>query len=1706
MARRPYQPTFECLETRTVPTVALAFNSSQFFARNAWDYLQQTMHFTGAGVTMGSPTVAMTNTNPLAVGENVTVTDAGNSFTSPIVAIAPNMSITLQDSWTFSPDNAATVDQVNTETAGQFPAQLVDTMNFSQQFMNAGVNTGSHVVTMSDTSGFSTGQFVQVTDGATTLYSLVDGVTTNTSITLDDAWSGGTSTTATVSALDTVGNPFLSFCVDLEHFLNDGTNVFAVSPTLTPTLSSAALPGAAGRISYLYNHYGNVDISTLSGTNPHTSLAQGTIAQAVGLQVAIWELEYGNTFTNLTVLSRDNNYDAAVVAQEQSDVNTWASFYVGDSTGNSEQATFLEANGSLQSSAQGVSGGQGAGEQGMIVTPTINTAATPMSGTAGVTALNDTATLAGGFNPGGTITFYLFAPGVTPNATDSNNVFHQTVTVNGDGTYGTSGGPVATQAGTYEWVAVYNGDANNAPVSSTFGDEPVVIGPAGPSITTTPSETTMSGGGQFATIGFWHNKNGQAAINGFDSGPSSTLLGNSLASNYPHLFGVSNPYTGTGLAGLTNAQVASVYLSLWTPSGLQKNTYVQAFAVAFGLYAGGNAGTFNVGNNGAAFGVPNGTTLPVTQILQAADSNFNPSTGLFYGGDSTKTSALNNVLDGVNSTDTFGSPGMATGTHLMDSATLSGGVNPGGTITFYLFAPGVTPNATYSNNTYSDVVTVNGDGTYSTASGTNPGGFAATVSGTYQWVAVYSGDGSNQGVTSPFGSEPFTLGQQTGTFFTTPGGSVVIGSGAKLNDSATLNDAFTPTGTITFYLFAPGVTPNATNSNNVYSDVVTVNGNGTYTTATGTNPGGYLPTVTGTYQWVAIFSGDVNNVPDTQGSPFGSEPETVTPAGPSITTTPSATTMTGGGQFATIGFWHNKNGQAAINGFDSGPSSTLLGNSLASNYPHLFGSASPYLASSLAGKTNAQVAAAYLNLWTPSGLTKNTYVQAFAVAFGLYAGGNAGTFNVGNNGAAFGVPNGTTLPVTQLLQAADSNFNPSTGLFYGGDSTKTSALNNVLDGVNSTDTFGSPGMATGTHLMDSATLSGGMSPGGTITFYLFAPGVTPNATYSNNIYSDVVTVSGNGTYSTASGSNPGGFAASVSGTYQWVAVYSGDGSNSGVTSPFGSEPFTLGQQTDTFFTTPGGSVVIGSGAKLTDTATLNDAFTPTGAITFYLFAPGVTPNANNSNNVYSDVVTVNGNGTYTTATGTNPGGYLPTMTGTYQWVAVFSGDVNNVPDTQGSPFGSEPETVSPAGNGTISGTVYCDSNLNGALDSGEKPEAGAIVTLTGTKTGGTSVTQTATSNSSGVYTFSGLMPGTYTVKLTTPNAGDTAELSHSSVVIPTSYTTTLAAGGSSANNNFPEVDYGSLSGTVFLDINDSGIQDSGEGGIANAKITLTGTNYLGSAVSLTIMSDSGGKYSFPTLLPSNSSGYTLTETPPAGSINGVDMAGTINGQTVGVVSSSASLGVISKIALPGCNNAGINYTFGQLGIFHGMTATIGFWHNKNGQALINSFGKTSGGLTLANWLAQTFPNLFGKNAPAFNVSSTTGTNLTGRSDSDVAAYFLSLFGVSGQKSYAQVLATALAVFTTTSSLDAGNSSQTMAKGFGFNITSGGAGAATFTVPKADWPAFGITSSTGATLTISQLLSLANKYTIAGKLNGGNSTLITETNDVFDQMNNLGDIH
>ena len=172
--------------------------------------------------------------------------------------------------------------------------------------------------------------------------------------------------------------------------------------------------------------------------------------------------------------------------------------------------------------------------------------------------------------------------------------------------------------------------------------------------------------GMTLTQGGWHNANGQAVINSFgctsSTGTSSAgmTLGQWLYCNFWNLF----PHC----ASKTNAQVAADFQTAHSLVGLQGNTYAKAFSVPLGCCAStiglcfnstaaqcgfiatvGGLGeeTYNVGNNGAAFGVPNGTTLTVFDVMQTANANYNPVTGLFYGGDATRTNELNNVLDGI---------------------------------------------------------------------------------------------------------------------------------------------------------------------------------------------------------------------------------------------------------------------------------------------------------------------------------------------------------------------------------------------------------------------------------------------------------------------------------------------------------------------------------------------------------------------------------------------------------------------------------------------------------------------------------------------------------------------------------------------------------------------------------------------------------------------------------------------------------------------------------------------------------------------------------------------------------------------------------------------------------------------------------------------------------------------------------------------------
>ena len=266
--------------------------------------------------------------------------------------------------------------------------------------------------------------------------------------------------------------------------------------------------------------------------------------------------------------------------------------------------------------------------------------------------------------------------------------------------------------------------------------------------------------------------------------------------------------------------------------------------------------------------------LPITGtynwvVTYSGDANNNAVASSF-GNESGQVHPANPSL-GTNASPSHVTLSNASPPILTDSATLSGGFQETGTITFDLYAPGgVAPIDT-------EIVTVSGDGTYGTPTGyTLP--TTGTVIGTYQWVVTYSGDGNNNGVASANGNEPVVVDSATPLISTTTDPTSVTLSDTivpVLHDTATFSGGYHATGTLTFDLYAPGgVVP-------VDTEIVTVSGDGTYGTPTGYT----LPTtgpVTGTYQWVVTYSGDANNNGVVSSS--GNEPVQVDPASPTIVT------------------------------------------------------------------------------------------------------------------------------------------------------------------------------------------------------------------------------------------------------------------------------------------------------------------------------------------------------------------------------------------------------------------------------------------------------------------------------------------------------------------------------------------------------------------------------------------------------------------------------------------------------------------------------------------------------------------------------------------------------------------------------------------------------------------------------------------------------
>ncbi|WP_155733379.1 SdrD B-like domain-containing protein, partial [Pseudoalteromonas luteoviolacea] len=193
--------------------------------------------------------------------------------------------------------------------------------------------------------------------------------------------------------------------------------------------------------------------------------------------------------------------------------------------------------------------------------------------------------------------------------------------------------------------------------------------------------------------------------------------------------------------------------------------------------------------------------------------------------------------------------------------------------------------------------------------------------------------------------------------------------------------------------------------------------------------------------------------------------------------------------------------------------------------------------------------------------------------------------------------------------------------------------------------------------------------------------------------------------------------------------------------------------------------------------------------------------------------------------------------------------------------------------GLISGYVFVDKVNNGLFDSGvDSGLSGIEVLLDGVTAGGLAIAQQRIStDANGQFVFYDLVPGTY--KLTQPDQAalnsyrDGKEARSGSVLANSQGTDeitniVLTSGSASQGHSFAELLIGdkSVSGKVFLDINQDGVVDANDQLLKDIMVTITGTDKYGQTVNQSVVTNANGEFSFTGLIESNADGYTITQT------------------------------------------------------------------------------------------------------------------------------------------------------------------------------------------------------------------------------------------------------
>ena len=226
---------------------------------------------------------------------------------------------------------------------------------------------------------------------------------------------------------------------------------------------------------------------------------------------------------------------------------------------------------------------------------------------------------------------------------------------------------------------------------------------------------------------------------------------------------------------------------------------------------------------------------------------------------------------------------------------------------------------------------------------------------------------------------------------------------------------------------------------------------------------------------------------------------------------------------------------------------------------------------------------------------------------------------------------------------------------------------------------------------------------------------------------------------------------------------------------------------------------------------------------------------------------------------------------------------------------------------SLAGNVFRDFGNDGALNGPDTALNGVTVRVSG---GSLTAPQTATTDTSGNFSLTGLAAGTYTLTVTAPT-GVVAGKSTAGTANGTAGTTNtvtgivLGATDDATGYRFGQVPNAlTTGGKVFNDANANGTLDTGETGIAGVTVTLTGTSVLtGAAIApKTATTGIDGSYSFTGLTPGT---YSIAETPKTGFVRGTLINGT-------PAAASTATGAFTGIDLTSTASASTGFNFADV--------------------------------------------------------------------------------------------------------------------------------------------------------------------------------------------------